>query len=83
LALAPSFDLVKGIAVDYIHCILLGICHLLLKLWLNSEHHQSLWYIGGKVDEMDILLCKIKQPDEMKRIPRSFQTVKYWKGKKH
>ena len=62
------------------HCILLGVCRLLLRLWLNTEHHQSLWYIGGKTEEMDELLCKIKPPDEMKRVPRSFQTVKYWKG---
>ena len=49
LALLPSFNLVKGIAVDYMHCILLGVCRLLLRLWLNTEHHQSLWYIGGKL----------------------------------
>lgn len=80
LALLPSFNLVKGIAVDYMHCILLGVCRLLLRLWLNTEHHQSLWYIGGKTEEMDELLFKIKPPDEIKRVPRSFQTVKYWKG---
>ena len=81
LAIVPKFDLVRGVAVDYMHCVLLGATRLLLRLWFDSHHYHEPWYIGRRVMEIDDKLCAIRPPDEMPRTPRSIdRTVKYWKG---
>lgn len=81
LTTVPQFDLIKGMSFDYMHCVLLGICRLLLRLWLQSSHHEELWYIGTKVTLVDSRLCSIMPPSEIKRTPRSLgSTMKFWKG---
>ena len=81
LATVPTFDLIRGTSVDYMHCIPLGVCRLLLKLWLKSKHHSGLGYIGTRVSLIDNRLSLIKPPDEIQRTPRSLETTrKYWKG---
>lgn len=63
------------------HCVLLGICRQLLRLWLLSIHHDQVWYIGNKLSEVDDRLCNIKPPSEIKRTPRSLASTRaYWKG---
>lgn len=77
----PGFDCIRGTAVDYMHCVLLGVSRQLLHLWFDSKHHSALWYIGGSITEIDSRLLAIKPPSEMKRTPRSIVTTrKYWKG---
>ena len=76
-----EFDCVRGTAVDYMHCVLLGVCKQLLHLCLDSKHHQDLWYIGNNVPELDTRLLTIKPPSEVKRAAQSIMTTrKYWKG---
>ena len=82
LSVVPCFDLVEGVSVDYMHCVLLGVCRLLLRLWLQSSNHQKLWYIGTRIPDLDARLCSIKPPSEMQRTPRSMEsTLKFWKGR--
>jgi len=81
LSTIPTYDLVKGMSYDYMHCVLLGVCRLLIRLWFQSCHHGEVWYIGNQVQDVDCRLCSIRPPDEMKRTPRSIETtVKFWKG---
>ena len=76
-----SFDLIRGMSFDYMHCVLLITCWVLLNLWFNSKNHSELWYIGCAVKEVDQRLCSIQPPNEIKRTPRSIQhSLKYWKG---
>ena len=70
----PGYDLINGMSTDYLHCVLLGVCRLLLHLWLQSCHHQELWYIGGQLATLDDCLCSIKPPSEFQRTPRSMAT---------
>lgn len=68
-------------SIDYMHCTLLGICRLLLRLWMQSTYHQEIWYIGNQINIVDNRLCNIKPPDEIQRTPRSIElTMKFWKG---
>lgn len=63
------------------HCILLGVTRLLLRLWMQSTYRQEMWYIGNQISIVDSRLCNIKPPDEIQRTPRSIElTVKFWKG---
>ena len=82
LATTPCFNIIRGSSVDYMHCVLLGMCRHLLKLWLLSKQHDEPWYIGTKVAQMDGRLLAIKPPEEMQRTPRSLESTRqYWKGK--
>lgn len=84
LEIVPEFDMIKGMSVDYMHCVLLGVTRVLLRLWFTKSFHGQLWYLGNVVTELDGLLCSICPPDEMKRTPRSIEsTLKYWKGTLH
>ena len=82
LEIIPKFDIIRGMSFEYMHCVLLGVTRLLLKLWFNSKHHKELWYLGTSIKDIDVLLMSLTPPDEMKRTPRSLQTtLKFWKGK--
>ena len=81
LCVIPGFDVIDGVSTDYMHCVLLGVCRLLLRLWLQSCHHKELWYIGNQLSLLDDRLCRIKPPDEIQRTPRSMAvTLKFWKS---
>jgi hypothetical protein len=41
LLLLPDFDIVCGFAVDYMHCVLLGVTRTLSSLGFDSEHHNE------------------------------------------
>ncbi len=84
LSNVPKFDLVRGVAVDYMHCVLLGVTRLLLRLWFSSTQHKEPYYIGKHVSKVDERLCSIRPPDEFPRTPRSIEkTLKYWKGRQY
>ncbi len=81
LSTIPEFDLVDGMSVDYMHCVLLGICRQLMKLWLKNKYHKEPWYIGGRVAQLDSRLLAITPPAEIQRTTRSIATtLKFWKG---
>ena len=77
----PYFDVIQGMAVDYMHQAVLGVGRQLLKLWFLSKYHNCLWYIGRKIQEVDLHLMAICPTMEVGRLPRSISdTMKYWKG---
>lgn len=84
LATVPSFDIIDGTSANYMHCVMLGVTRMLLRLWFNSTFHSEVWYIGTTVKVIDSRLSCIKPPYEIQRIPRCIEkTVNYWKGKCH
>ncbi|XP_074612396.1 uncharacterized protein LOC141866757 [Acropora palmata] len=75
------FDVVDGVAVDYMHGILLGVSKQLLKLWLDSQFSGEDWYCGTLVALIDDRLMSIKPPNVITRVPRSLEHHrKYWKA---
>ena len=62
LCTVPSYNLVGGNVIDYMHCVLLAVTKMLLKLWFNSEHSKELWYCGNQVKKADAKLLQIKPP---------------------
>uniref|UniRef100_A0A1X7VHM3 Uncharacterized protein n=1 Tax=Amphimedon queenslandica TaxID=400682 RepID=A0A1X7VHM3_AMPQE len=41
------YNLIEGTSIDYMHCVLLGVCRQLFRLWLQSENHGCLYYLGS------------------------------------
>ncbi|XP_068685177.1 uncharacterized protein [Montipora foliosa] len=74
-------DVVDGIAVDYMHGILLGVTKQLLNLWLDPRFSGEDWYCGTRVSLTDKRLMSIKPPNVITRVPRSLEHHrKYWKA---
>ena len=77
----PHFDIIQGMAVDYMHQAILGVGRQLMKLWFLSKYHNRPWYLGRNIREVDTLLLAIHPTLEMDRLPRSIaDTMKFWKG---
>lgn len=77
----PCFDMIRGTTIDYMHCVLLGVCRQLLKLWVKTKNKKEIWYIGKKILQVDDRLISIKPPEEIQRTPRRIETtLQYWKG---
>ena len=66
-----TFDLRRGVAVDFMHCVCLGITRQFVNLWMNSHQHDKPYYIGRKEEEIDNRLRAINVPSEMTRAPTS------------
>ena len=81
LSTLQHFDLVSGMAIDYMHGVLLGVQKLLLTLWFGSNFSNRHFSISSKVDTIDFRLSQILPTSEIKRLPRSIADhLKYWKA---
>ena len=49
IGVLPSFDQVRGVAVDFMHCVCLGVNRQFVGLWVDSKNHDHEllhWYKG-------------------------------------
>ena len=78
-ALTKVVDLVNGIPIDYMHCVLEGVTKRLLKIWFGSVSCAG--YIGRFVKKVDKYLLEQRPPHDFSRIPRSIEKHrKFWKA---
>ncbi|KXJ13019.1 hypothetical protein AC249_AIPGENE28187 [Exaiptasia diaphana] len=49
----PKFDIVRGISIDYMHCVLLGVMKMLMHLWFDKSRKGESYNISSKVNEVD------------------------------
>jgi hypothetical protein len=75
---AVGFDLVDGIAVDWMHVICLGIVRDLIDKWLCSSTEP--YFIGDKISFLDKRLLSICPPRVINRTPRTLREFTTWKG---
>lgn len=68
----PGFDIVSGVTIDYMHCVLLGITKMLLALWTDNSYSAQPWYLGSNViKKLEQRYLEIKPPNVITRTPRS------------
>ena len=78
---APCFDLVRSIPIDYMHAVLEGVTKSLLRSWFDKKNHRHPFYIGRYLKEVDSILIQQRPPHEFSRPPRAIQThLSYWKA---
>ena len=80
ICLIDGFDIIKGMPLDYMHGVLLGIVKMLFSKWFDVRYKKELFYIGDKTSIIDERISKCQPPDFLSRLPRSFKDRKYWKG---
>ena len=72
----PMYDVIRGTAVDYMHCVCEGVIDQLISRWLDKQG----FYLGFKVEEISKELMAITPTCEITRTPRSLGDIKDWKG---
>ena len=73
-------DIIDGTGIDYMHCVLLGVCKRLLGLWFDSGGTTD-YKITSRISEVDARLASIKPPNNISRVPRSIENHrKYFKA---
>ena len=83
-SVVPNYQVIESNVVDYMHCVLLGVTKMLLKLWFDTENSGELWYCGTKVHIADSKLLQIRPPLNITRTPRSIQQHRsYWKASEY
>ena len=76
-----GFDSAKGVAVDYMHLICLGVVRLLLKFWFDVSHSLNTFSLYRYVEVVDARLRNIKLPHFINRQPRTIsEHLKFWKA---
>ena len=72
--------LIAGVAVDFMHCVCLGVTRQFVNLWMDSRQHENRFYIGRSEQEINARLHLIEVPGEMSRAPRSIGDRNHWKA---
>ena len=80
LTLVPQFDVITGFNLEYMHSVLLGVVRQFAYLWLDSSSSRRDYYLGNKVELLDKMIMNVKPPAEIKRLPRSLTTRRFWKA---
>ena len=75
----PSFDIISGVAVDYMYCLLEGISTGLSMLWFTPSPTD--YYIGRHANLLNEQLNSIKPPETITRTPKNVIARKEWKVK--
>lgn len=77
----PGFDIIKGISVDYMHCVLLGVTEMLMTLWFDKTHVAEEWNVSKRLDEVERRLLNITPPNCISRTPRSIvKDFSHWRA---
>ena len=80
LSLVPKFDVVRGFVPEYMHSVLLGVVRQFAFLWFDSTSNDKPYYLGRRIIQIDTALLATKPPSNIKRLPRSILSRKYWKA---
>jgi hypothetical protein len=80
LMLLPKFDVAKSFVPDYMHAVLLGVVRSFMFLWFDSSSSKYEFYLGREKEKIDGVLLNIKPTTDVKRLPRSVESRKFWKA---
>ena len=81
LCLFLDLILFKGIAVDYMHCVFLGVTKMLMTRWFDKTHASEDGNIRKHVENVDSRLLNITPPNCISRAPRSIaKDHPHWKA---
>lgn len=78
LHILPSFDVVDGMPIDYMRCLLEGVGKKLLHLWFSDVGHP--YTLKRHIPVVNSRLLAIKPPNIITRTPREINHAGKWKG---
>lgn len=73
-------DVMKGSAIDKMHCVDSGCIKKLFSLLFDIEHRHEPFSLFDVIGLIDARLCSIKPPKFVHRMPRSVSELLHWKA---
>ncbi len=67
----PRYNICRGTAIDYMHCVLLNVVRLLIRLWFDPAHSTEIWSCSRSVSMVDARLESIQPPMMITRVTRA------------
>ena len=57
----PLFDVVKGVVIDELHCVFLGVVTILLEFWFHTQYSHMDYNIRPKVTicNNEMAMCEV------------------------
>ncbi|XP_066936547.1 uncharacterized protein [Clytia hemisphaerica] len=81
LMLVPSYDVIRGIGIDYMHAVLLGVTKLLMSMWCDGSHKNEPYSVFQALPQVEDRLLSLKPPNYITRAPRTIKSnLGYWKA---
>jgi len=74
------FDLVRSFAIDWMHCVALGVVKYLMNLMTSNKCKGCHFYIGSKLSTLTSRLVSIRPPENIGRLPRTLVELRHWKA---
>ncbi|XP_065287611.1 uncharacterized protein [Dermacentor albipictus] len=77
-----GFNLVKGVSVEYMHCVLLGVTRQISEALFSTTNCSERYYVGSpsSVREVNNRLLSIQPPHCITRLPRRIDDRAHWKA---
>ncbi|XP_033726096.1 uncharacterized protein LOC117315808 [Pecten maximus] len=76
----PKFDMVRGVGIDYMHCVCLGVMKMLMSLWFDKSYRNELFSISGQLSAVNERLLSIRPPTYITRLPRTLLDIGHFKA---
>ncbi|XP_069108930.1 uncharacterized protein [Argopecten irradians] len=76
----PKFDMVRGVGIDYMHCVCLGVMKMLMTLWFDKSYKNESFSITNKLSVVNERLLNIRPPRYITRLPRSLLDIGHYKA---
>lgn len=70
LCMIDGFDIVRGMPLDYMHGVLLGVVKMFFSFWFDARYKKEPFNINDKISTVDERLAKCHPPDFISRLPR-------------
>ena len=78
------FDVIRGVAPDYMHGVCIGIVKMLVGLWFDVSHRCEKFSIRKFVKNVDNRLALIRPPNLITRTPQLIEShIKWWKASEY
>ena len=62
LCMIDGFDMVRGMPLDYMYGVLLGVVKMLFSFWFDAKHKRERFYIGDQISSVDERLSRCHPP---------------------
>uniref|UniRef100_A0A7M5XCB6 Uncharacterized protein n=3 Tax=Clytia hemisphaerica TaxID=252671 RepID=A0A7M5XCB6_9CNID len=81
LILLPEHDIIRGMGIDYMHAVLLGVTKLIMSLWFDGSHKSESYSVYQSLPSIENRLVSLKPPNYISRAPRTIKSnLGYWKA---
>ncbi|XP_066912244.1 uncharacterized protein [Clytia hemisphaerica] len=81
LMLVPDYDVIRGMGIDYMHAVLLGVTKLLMSFWFDGSHKGESYSVFQALPTIENRLVSLKPPNHISRVPRTIKgNLGYWKA---